>query len=260
MIFRNDLCSLCYFVIIMLFCDYLVCRTYKTALVKSILLDVKGAYLDDDCFSLEHMSGAGKGRYQKTPIIGVPYNNGCTTYPKKMTNAKKRQMQYSFGTVVEFMRFSFTSAINQVPFAYVSFVKYQATRGYRTTFEGKLTRREWSASPRDIGKANPYVPCDDFIPSRFVMAHTETHNFNNPNHNRSMDIAFIAMDPERVGEVLSDDGLVTDLGDNVLQYKGGTPHLGVDPDEVINPDLPVDETLGHRHIPANLQKFLKTRF
>ena len=33
-----------------------------------------------------------------------------------------------------------------------------------------------------------------------------------------MDVAFVALDPERIGDAV-DDGMITDLGDNVLAYK-----------------------------------------
>ena len=222
-------------------------------------MDVRGSDLS---YSLKRMSHAGKGRYEKTPFVGVPYNTGSTTFPKNMTNLKKRDMQYSFGTAHQFMRFSLTSAINQEPYCYVSFVKYQATRAFRTTFEGKLTKKEWTSGPRTPRthyQTNPFVPCDDFIPSRFVMAHSDCAKFNDSKYDRAMDIAFIAMDPERVGEC-NDDGGITDLGDNVLQYQGGDISIGETPRPYAEREEVVDDgTLKRRRIHPNLEKFLSTK-
>ena len=51
------------------------------------------------------------------------------------------------------------------------------------------------------------VTLDDFVPSRFAIA-----------FDHILDVAFVALDPERIGEAV-DDGMMTDLGDNVLTYK-----------------------------------------
>jgi hypothetical protein len=41
-------------------------------------------------------------------------------------------------------------------------------------------------------------------------------------HTEQLHVAFLAIDPERLGEELS-DGMLTDLGDDILHYKKGTP-------------------------------------
>jgi len=51
------------------------------------------------------------------------------------------------------------------------------------------------------------VTLDDIVPSRFALA-----------FDHILDVAFVALDPERIGEAV-DDGMMTDLGDNVLTYK-----------------------------------------
>ena len=175
----------------------------------------------------------GKGLYNKNPFIGVPYNVGSTTHISKNKKLIAKQ-QKSFGCPRRFFRFSFTSAINQVPYAYVDWVNFSATKFHRTTFEGHMTKREWDTGPRTRhnGLINPFVPCDHFIPSRFVLAY-ETN----------LDIAFISMDPERVGDDIINDEKVTDFGDNILQFMSG------DPDE--------DRQDGvYRNIPSSLHKFM----
>ena len=175
----------------------------------------------------------GKGRMDKTPFIGVECNVGSTSYHDIR---KKKSQQFSFGCPRFFMRFSFTSAISDVPYAYVDWCNFVATDFYRTTFKGHITQEEWSSGPRskpDSTIINPFMPCDDFIASRFVLAYKS-----------NLDVAFIALEPERVGRGIIDDGTLTDLGDNVLEYLGGSTE---------------DRNDGH-YMHNNLHTFLTTKF
>jgi hypothetical protein len=183
------------------------------------------------------MAEKGKGYRNKTPFIGVPYNVGSTSHHSTKKTVIEKQ-QYSFGCPRIFLRFSFTSAIDQVSYAYVDWAMFTAKTFHRTTFEGYISSTEWETGPRTrpTGNINPFVPCDHFIPSRFLLAYETT-----------LDIAFIALDPERVGETIIDDGMITDLGDNILTYLDGHP----------------DEDDGEERtqtLPSNLLKFLTTDF
>jgi len=179
------------------------------------------------------LAGKGKGLYNKNSFIGVPYNVGSTKHRPKNKKVIATQ-QKSFGCPRRFIRFSFTSAIDQVPYVYVDWAIFTATTFHRTTFEGHITTREWETGPRTRKNSliNPFVPCDHLMPSRFVLAY-ETN----------LDVAFISLDPERLGDIIINDAKVTDFGDNILQYLGG------DPEE--------DREDGHyRNIPSNLRKFM----
>ena len=226
----------------------MLCRVYDTALVKSLLMTVKG---ENTLSTLQRMSEHGRGRYDRSTFIGVPYNTGNTSYPKTYTPKQKSIMAYSFGTMNYFFRFSFTSAINLIPFACVNWVEFEATRFSRTTFEGNVTSKEWWAGPqsRVYNGLNPYVPLSDLIPSRFAMAYKDLSAIvpRRPHNVSTVDVAFIAMDPERVGDI-NDDGVVTDLGDNELRYNGGKPFL--EADEI------VDGTIT-RKIPLKMRLFMK---
>jgi hypothetical protein len=207
---------------------------YKIGLIKTILMDLRG---EENITTEQHdrydiMVQKANGRKKKTPFIGVPYNVGSTTHRASAKKKDINKLNYSFGCPRIFMRFSCTSAINQVPFAFVDWVKFTATKFDRTTFKGKMTRAEWESGPRTRpgSHVNPFVPCDHFIPSRFLLAY-ETN----------LDVAFIGIDPERIGETIIDDAMSTDLGDNVLKYLGG-------------------DTGEENNIPANLHKFLTTDF
>ena len=194
-------------------------------------MDLRGeAPIDGQHDTYDTMAQKARGQRKKTPFIGVRFNVGSTShYSNKKTVTRKQQ--YSFGCPRIFFRFSCTSAIDQVPFAFVDWTYFTAKEFHRTTFKGHLTQAEWESGPRTRTSThvNPFVRCDHFIPSRFVLAY-ETN----------LDIAFIAIDPERVGDTIIDDDLSTDLGDNVLQNLGGDTG---DQDNVL---------------PSSLRKFLTT--
>jgi hypothetical protein len=213
-------------------CSDILCSSYKIGLIKSILIDLRGQTLtSSDTYAA--LAEKGKGQYNKNPFIGVPYNVGSTTHQSKNKKVIATQ-QRSFGCPRRFFRFSFTSAIYHVPYAYVDWAAFKATTFHRTTFEGNMTKREWETGPRTRSRSlvNPFVPCDHFMPSRFVLAY-ETN----------LNIAFISLDAERIGDDIISDAKVTDFGDNILQYMGG------DPDEDRQDGL-------YRNIPSNLRKFM----
>ena len=83
---------------------------------------------------------------------------------------------------------------------------FRAKAFHRTSFEGDITQAEWSSGPRQRRLISPFVTLDDILPSRFALAFDSI-----------LDVAFVALDPERIGDAV-DDGMVTDLGDNVLTY------------------------------------------
>jgi hypothetical protein len=66
-----------------------------------------------------------------------------------------------------------------------------------------MSQQEWDTGPSAKTHLSPFVTMDDIIASRFVLAYD------------SLDVAFLSIDPERVGENV-DDGMFVDFGDNVL--------------------------------------------
>ena len=175
----------------------------------------------------------GKLPKSRMPFIAVPRNVGSTSHwdPKL---AEKQT--YSFGMPSFFFRFYFTSAINDVPYSHVNWCQLNATNFYRCNFQGHLSEEEWtrgpntSLLPKDI---NPYISLDEYIPSRFALAYKKLEV--------NMDVCFVALDPERVGDSLMCSGERTDLGDDVLSYNNGKS---------------IDATVIHAH----LEHFLTTEY
>ena len=142
------------------------------------------------------------------PFIAVNKNVGSTLHYNPRDKAKQ---QKSFGVPRTFFRFNFTSAIHDIPFAYVDWCEFTATNFYRCDFQGHISPTEWTQGPNTSKlrkKCNPFISLDDFLPSRFVLAYKE-----------NLDISFLALDPERIGDAMMSSGERTDLGDEVLMYK-----------------------------------------
>jgi len=127
---------------------------------------------------------------------------------------EKEKQQKSFGVPRGFFRFNFTSAIYDIPFAYVDWCEITATDFYRCHFQGHISPAEWVRGPNTSllpKKCNPFISLDDFMPSRFVLAYKD-----------NLDVSFLALDPERIGDAMMSSGERTDLGDDVLMYKTST--------------------------------------
>ena len=72
-----------------------------------------------------------------------------------------------------------------------------------------MTRNEWLSGPQTNLLFSPYVALSDVMPSRFVLAYddiSETH----------LEVAFLALDAERLGQIVNDGSSSRDLGDNQL--------------------------------------------
>ena len=143
---------------------------------------------------------------QKYPIVGINRNVGSTKfYDRKLAD----KQNYSFGVARYFFRFNFTSVVYEKADSNVSWIQFTAVQFHRTTFIGHISGEEFYNGPRcDPNVISPYVFLDDLIPSRFAMM------FEKP-HPVGFSMAFVSMDPERVGET-TNDGLFMDLGDNEL--------------------------------------------
>jgi hypothetical protein len=183
--------------------------------------------------SLAEMAAYPTARKNKYPFIGVNLNMGTTSYWSTNPSVIKKQ-QYSFGRPITFFRFSFTSALYDIPMAYVWWEKFIADSFSRTTFKGDFTEKDWNETPELKSNAHNWVCLDDIIPSKFILA-----------HDTDLKVAFIALDPERIGEQLTHDTL-TDMGDDILLYKNGNPHACVDTNDFI--------------IHPNTRQFLTTDF
>jgi hypothetical protein len=155
------------------------------------------------------MSTSRRIRNHRVPFIAVSNNfYGCTSH---YNNHLRDEQQKSFGCPRYFFRFNFTSAIYDEPYAYVDWVQFTAVSFRRTCFMGFISHNEWKSGPAFRDKVCPFVRVSEIEPSRFVLA------YDNESNTINVDVSFVALDPERLGELV-DDGVVLDFGDNILRY------------------------------------------
>ena len=204
---------------------YILCflfSMYDEAMVKSVIIKTyptRKGFATHTNPTLNEMYESQFTSHMKYPIIAINRNVGTTTsYDPRQSLSH----QFSFGIPHYFFRFNFTSAINEKPYSYVNWIKFKATSFYRTCFMGHIVGEDFFEGPTFNANVNSYVSIDEYIPSRFAMM------FEKPNV-VGFECAFISMDPERMGET-TNDGLFTDVGDNVLSYKSIVNNLDISDD------------------------------
>ena len=174
-------------------------------------IELKTFYEDDNSMypTLYDMSCNKRKRTNRVPFIAVSNNfYGCTTH----YNPNLRDVQQkSFGCPRYFFRFNFTSAIFDEPYAYVDWIRFTAVSFRRTCFMGFISHNEWITGPLTRDKVCPYVRVSEMEPSRFLLAYDNEENPIN------VDVSFVALDPERLGDLV-DDGVCLDFSDNILRY------------------------------------------
>jgi hypothetical protein len=191
------------------------------AIVKSI--PFKTSHINNEYGSLESMATNPKGRKNKIPFVGTPFNVGSTTYHNNATH--ERDDEASFGRPAFFMRFNFTSAIVEVPYVKVFWCDFVVVKSIRSCWIGHVTRDTWTEEVDNIDtiKCNPFVSCDALMPSRFVLS----YEFN-------LDVCFNSLDQDKLGAQTFSDS-TTDLGDDILQFKGGKP--AYENDALVHPNF-----------------------
>ena len=102
----------------------------------------------------------------KVPIVGVNRDTGSTNWHNI---AERDNQRYAFGIPRWFCRFNFTSAISDVPFIYVSWIKFTLETATKSCFMGHISANEWNSGPfiRKSDDINPFCSIDYIMPSRF---------------------------------------------------------------------------------------------
>jgi hypothetical protein len=136
---------------------------------------------------------------------------------------------------------------NNIPFLGVAEDMGRTTYWKKNKTLNETQHYVWNSKPNYQTAVNPYVKIEYCLPSRFVLAHTDT-----------LDVAFLALDPERMGDMMS-DGTVTDLGDDKFHYKKGKPIVYVDFQDGSH-DV-IENSIIHPHLKVfMLYQFPKTIF
>jgi hypothetical protein len=162
---------------------------------------------------------------------------------------------YSFGLPRYFYRGTLTSGIVKIPMVYLQWVPFILDKKVRTTFNGRIRLDHWNQWP--VINLNPNISTTTLKPSRFAMA------FIPPTNGAVyVDVAFIALDAECLGE-LNQDNFTTDFGDNKFPYFQGNTSIRLkeqkdDEEEDEEQDLPTanDFELLKGYIPTPVLRYL----
>jgi len=191
-------------------------RIYTKALIKSV--EFRCHYDEEgDYPTFQTMSKNLNKSIHKISFVGVRHNVGSTTF---FYNNPPEEDQHSFGVPRFFFRLDLTSAIYQKPYAYVHWARFKIDVCHRSCFEGSIHLREWTSGPTERNNINPFCFMEDIMPSRFALGFDDS----------SMEMFFLALDPERVGLENIENGTVCDFGDNILDYLTTSGHAVEDLD------------------------------
>jgi len=162
-----------------------------------------------------------------------------------------------FGILKYFFRLSYTSGVQSVPVCAVQWIHFNVLKDSINCSIGQIAMQSWhELIPHQILKNKPFISFLDLLPSRFALSYI-------PNHNRRsswMEVAFIALDSEKLGEHV-DDAYYLDFGDNIFpHFKGNRKTKSVfeeedDSDEEIDDDCKKLSYL-NEFIPRSIIEFL----
>jgi hypothetical protein len=140
-------------------------RAYTQGLIKSV--HFRCHYAEDNNYpTFEDVSRHLNKTTNKTSFLVIRDNVGSTTFDDP---EPPRDMQHSFGVPRFFFRINLTSAISAQPYAYVHWAMFKLHTCHRSSFEGTMTRREWTTGPKERDNINPFCYIEDVIPSRFAL-------------------------------------------------------------------------------------------
>ena len=115
-----------------------------------------------------------------------------------------------------FFRGHFTSGVVGPTMACVKWINFILDTRDRTTFIGRIRLTEWNTWPLQTSTSkNQFISTTTLQPSRYALAYTPTTHLS-----VYVDVAFIALDAENLGEISSDQ-FTTDFGDNKFPYYKG---------------------------------------
>ena len=144
-------------------------RAYTQGLIKSVLF--RCHYSDKDAYpTFQDISKHLNKANHKVSFVVIRDNVGSTTFEGHPAPENIPQcMQHSFGIPRLFFRFNLTSAISAQPYAYVHWARFEMHTSHRASFEGTISRNEWTTGPIQRENINPFCYVEDIIPSRFAL-------------------------------------------------------------------------------------------
>ena len=121
-----------------------------------------------------------------------------------------------FGMVKYFFRFDNTSGVQSVPLCAVQWIHFDVIKDTINCVIGRIAMPSWHETmPHPIAALRnmPFISFNDLQPSRYALSYI-------PNPNRRaywMEVAFMALDSEKLGEHV-DDAFHYDFGDNLFPH------------------------------------------
>ena len=178
-------------------------RVYTQALIHSNLFDASVDYRH--VMQTLTLADMVEKKYKKPFVCYIDKENG-----KKY-----------FGVVKYFFRLTYTSGVISVPICAIHWINFQIVKDSVNCSIGQIRLHWWNTlsihEDSDINKKT-FVSFNDLEPSRYALSYLPPPNMN---PNCYIQMAFIALDSEKLGE-RPEDKIHVDFGDNKFPYYLGT--------------------------------------
>ena len=113
-----------------------------------------------------------------------------------------------------FFRLDYTSGVQSVPLCAVQWIHFIIVKDTINCVIGQIPMKSWNEiTPHPLGRIQnmPFISFNDLQPSRFALSYLP-----NPNPRSFwMEVAFLALDSEKLGEHV-EDAYYLDFGDNMF--------------------------------------------
>jgi hypothetical protein len=156
-----------------------------------------------------------------------------------------------------FFRLDYTSAVQSVPICAVNWIHFNVIKDSMNCVIGEIPMQSWhELIPHPTLKSKTFISLNDLQPSRFALSYV-----TNPNRRAYwMEVAFMALDSEKLGEHV-DDAYHLDFADNIFpHYKGNKKNKSVfeEQDDSDNEEEDIEEGLAglNRRTLSNLKEFI----
>ncbi len=156
-----------------------------------------------------------------------------------------------------FFRLEYTSGVQSVPLCAVQWIEFNVVKDTINCVIGQIPMQSWNEiTPHPLARLRnvPFISFNDLQPSRFALSYLP-----NPNQRSYwMEVAFIALDSEKLGEHV-EDAYYLDFGDNIFPlYKANrkTKSVFEEEDGSDEEDLEEEENILRRNTLTNLKQYI----
>jgi hypothetical protein len=156
-----------------------------------------------------------------------------------------------------FFRLDYTSGVQSVPLCAVHWIDFTVVKDTINCVIGQIPMQSWNEirpHPLAVLRNMPFISFNDLQPSRYALSYI-------PNLNQRsywMEVAFLALDSEKLGEHV-EDAYYLDFGDNMFPlYKANrkTKSVFEEEDGSDEEDLQEQENILRRNTLTNLKEYI----